>query len=248
MMSELLKRTEEALGKDLILEIQKYQYCIVGCGGTGALLAEMLVRAGTKKIVLIDGDRVEESNLNRVISFTKDDIGEMKVRALKNRFEKINPCIKVLIEACVFREHDSSDEAGQKVRDAVCNSDIVLIAVDKNNSRIECEKLCYKDSQKKVLGIGVHVGKKAGYSHYECAWQPKTPPETKDEEGYGNGSYSSIVVEATSVAFSMLLHNLKNPNSNNFKYFFKSYKDFIPEKIILNDNPPLTLRPSSNIS
>lgn len=227
MSEKLLDRTRGALGEQMIERIQKLRFCVVGCGGTGALFAEMLVRTGALDITLVDGDRVEESNLNRVLGFLVKDTGRKKVEVLKSRFEEINPVVSIKVEDCHLRKHDPEDTRGQKVRDSVHDSEIVIIAVDKNNDRIECEKLC-RNNNLKTLGIGVYVDID-GMSGYEVAWCAKTPFEKKEEEGYGAGSYVSIVVEATAKAFAMLLYHLEVPNSTNYKYCCKSYKNYIIE-------------------
>ena len=223
---DILDRTRCAIGDDLISTLQKYKFCIVGCGGTGALFAEMLVRTGANKLVLIDGDDVESSNLNRVVGFTQEDIDHKKVDVLKSRFDKITSSLKIETVATHLREYDKDDNNGQIARNAVCNADIIIIAVDNNKIRIECEKLACEHG-KKFMGMGVFVNKD-GHSGFECTWVPETPKATEGAEGYGVGSYISIVVEATSVAFSMLLHNLKKPNSNDFRKYYKEYKDHAP--------------------
>ena len=228
MSDDLLSRTSLAIGEKLISEFQQHNFCVVGCGGTGALFAEMLVRTGVEKITLVDGDKVDGTNLNRVISFVREDIEKYKTEVLKSRLEYVNPNIKVTPINCCFREYDPNDNEGQKARDAVCNSDLIIITVDKNKPRILCEDLC-RSHRKNFMGIGVYIDE-VGSAGYECSWRPKTPNDKVADEGYGLGSYAAIVIEATSVAFSMLLHNLKNPDSSNFKYFFKSYKNFVPQE------------------
>lgn len=106
MSNDLTKKTFPALGEKLMLEFQQRRFCIVGCGGTGALFAEMLVRTGAQKITLIDGDEVNISNLNRVISFVREDADKHKVEVLKSRLECINPDIEVTSIDCCFREYD----------------------------------------------------------------------------------------------------------------------------------------------
>ena len=136
MNNDILKRTSSALGEELMAKFQQYKFCIVGCGGTGALFAEMLVRTGAQKITLIDGDTVEASNLNRVISFVYQDIDKQKVDVLKSRLKSANPDIEITSIDCYLREYDPGDPDGQKARDGVCNSDLIIITVDKNISRI----------------------------------------------------------------------------------------------------------------
>eukprot|EP00475_Leptophrys_vorax_P032517 TRINITY_DN5023_c0_g1_i1.p1 TRINITY_DN5023_c0_g1~~TRINITY_DN5023_c0_g1_i1.p1 ORF type:complete len:286 (-),score=70.07 TRINITY_DN5023_c0_g1_i1:27-884(-) len=58
------------------------QVCFVlGTGGLGCTVAFTLARLGVKKIILLDRDRVETSNLNRQILFSKSDVGREKVYA-----------------------------------------------------------------------------------------------------------------------------------------------------------------------
>ena len=235
MNDSFLERTSLALGKELMSKFEQKKFCVVGCGGTGALFAEMLVRTGALTVTLIDEDDVEASNLNRVVSFVRADIGKPKVKVLKSRLESINPKARVTSIDCYLGQLDPGDCEGQRSRDAVCNSDIAIIAVDENRYRIECEKLCRKEGRVKYLGIGVYVDE-IGSAGYECYWSSpsslrETPEKRKEDEGYGRGgSYAAIVIEATSVAFSMLLHHLKNPSSRDFCYFFKSYKNFAPRQ------------------
>ena len=62
-------RTTKALGQQVIGKLRSLEFCVVGCGGTGAGFAEMLVRSGAKRLILIDGDRVKPSDLNRTTAF-----------------------------------------------------------------------------------------------------------------------------------------------------------------------------------
>lgn len=67
---------------------------IVGCGGLGSNVAMNLIRAGISSIELIDFDVVSESNLNRQFYF-RDQIGQLKVDALKANLERIDHCAKI---------------------------------------------------------------------------------------------------------------------------------------------------------
>lgn len=66
---------------------------IAGCGGLGSQAAVSLARAGVGRLILVDGDRVEESNLNRQHYFL-EDVGRLKVEALAARLRSINPEIQ----------------------------------------------------------------------------------------------------------------------------------------------------------
>jgi len=62
---------------------------LIGGLGLGSVIAECALRMGFEKLLLIDGDQVEESNLNRQ-NYTATDIGNYKAEALLNRLKAIN--------------------------------------------------------------------------------------------------------------------------------------------------------------
>lgn len=222
------ERTNRALGDDLMKQLRSLQFCIVGCGGTGTNFSEMLVRTGARNLVLIDGDVVKESDLNRIFCFTKKDVGKPKVEALKSYLKAVGgPKINIHGFYDSFRRVDQileDNPTGQHVRDAVHDANVVFVATDTNTSRLEIEKLCRVKYDGMFLCCGVHVDREAGLYEFECAWSPKTPEDKAEIEGYGpdNASFASIVLEATSVAFTMLLSHLRD-NKSQFKYYRKKY-------------------------
>ncbi len=67
---------------------------ILGCGAVGSWIAVQLAHSGLQNITLIDGDLVEESNLNRSV-FLGSDVGVPKVQALASALHRISPSIQV---------------------------------------------------------------------------------------------------------------------------------------------------------
>lgn len=67
---------------------------IAGCGGLGSNCAVSLARVGIGSLVIADFDVIVESNLNRQYYFY-DQIGMLKVFALKQNIQMINPAVKV---------------------------------------------------------------------------------------------------------------------------------------------------------
>lgn len=233
-------RTVEALGADVMEKLRSLHFCIVGCGGTGASFAEMLVRTGALRLTLIDGSRVEDSNLNRVFNFFPEDCEKKKVEVLKKRLESIRPgCLRVSAVPDSFRKPEDILEThlvGQRARDAVCDADVVFIGTDTNGSRLAVEKLCQDENKRMYLSCGVRVDPASGVLEFECAWLPETPPEREDEEGYGpkNASFGSIVHEAVSVAFTMLLSHLKCADSS-FRWYYRRYDGSLqPVETVVN--------------
>lgn len=64
---------------------------LVGCGGTGSAVAEQLARLGVRKFVLMDPDRLSESNLTRVYGSVTSDVGQLKVEIAAKNIGAIAP-------------------------------------------------------------------------------------------------------------------------------------------------------------
>lgn len=67
---------------------------IIGCGGLGSNCAFMLARSGFRNFFLVDGDRVEPSNLNRQMFFPRH-VGRPKAEALKELLLELSPGLKI---------------------------------------------------------------------------------------------------------------------------------------------------------
>ena len=230
----LNERTTAALGDELMERLRSLRFCIVGCGGTGANFADMLVRTGARRLTLIDGGTVKESGLNRVLCFAVKDVGEPKVKVLERHLRAVagNELNVCSLYDSFRRPDDILDDnlVGQQVRDEVHDADVVFIATDTNTSRLAIEELCREKNDGMLLSCGVRVDREAGVYEYECAWSPKTPEDQADVEGYGpeNASFASIVLEATSVAFTMLISHLQCGKSQ-FRYYQRKYDaNFVP--------------------
>lgn len=74
-------------------KLKQAKVLVVGTGGLGAPLLQYLSAAGVGTIGILDFDVVEESNLQRQVLFTKNDIGRPKVEVAKERLISQNPYI-----------------------------------------------------------------------------------------------------------------------------------------------------------
>ena len=88
------EKQEMFLGKESQKKIQNSKVVIVGLGALGTVVADQLVRAGIKELVLIDRDIIEESNLQRQTLYDENDIYKMKADVAKNKLQKVNSDIK----------------------------------------------------------------------------------------------------------------------------------------------------------
>lgn len=75
-------------------KLKNSKVAIAGLGGLGSNIAVSLARIGVGKLLLVDFDIVEPSNLNRQ-SYFIEDLGKAKTKALKQQIKKINPFIKI---------------------------------------------------------------------------------------------------------------------------------------------------------
>ena len=76
-------------------KIQSSKVLVIGCGGLGAPVVDLLSRAGIGQIGIMDHDKVSLSNLHRQVMFTTKDIGKYKVSILRKKIDKINKSVKI---------------------------------------------------------------------------------------------------------------------------------------------------------
>ena len=101
MLNQFL-RTEMLIGKENLEKLKNSKVAIFGVGGVGSFVVEGLARAGVGNFILVDNDKVVESNLNRQIIATTKTIGKLKVEVAKERILDINPEADVKIYSEFF--------------------------------------------------------------------------------------------------------------------------------------------------
>ena len=104
-MEDKFSRTEMLIGNEGMEKLKSAKVAVFGLGGVGSFVCEGLARSGVGSFILIDFDRIDESNINRQLIATTDTVGEYKVDVMKKRILEINPDAEV--EAC--REFYTAD-------------------------------------------------------------------------------------------------------------------------------------------
>lgn len=102
----MFDRLEALIGKDNLDLISSKRIIVFGIGGVGGHVVESLVRSGIEDIAIVDGDTIEESNLNRQIIALRSTIGKNKVDVMKDRIFNINPMVKVQTINEIITEDD----------------------------------------------------------------------------------------------------------------------------------------------
>ena len=94
-MEDRFSRTEMLIGTDGLEKLRNAKVAVFGIGGVGSYVCEGLARGGVGNFILIDFDKVDESNINRQIIAMENTIGKYKVDLMKERILQINPDAKV---------------------------------------------------------------------------------------------------------------------------------------------------------
>ncbi len=139
-----LHRITLLFGKDAVNKLQKSTVMVVGCGAVGSFAIEALARSGIGHIIVIDFDKVEESNINRQLYALDSTIGKTKVEVARARIHDINPDITADAFELFFDEKTDLD----------IKPDFVIDAIDSVQSKIALYKWCLKNKIPFVSSMG----------------------------------------------------------------------------------------------
>ena len=148
-MKNPFERTELLLGIEEMKKLQNSEVAVFGIGGVGSFSAEALVRSGLGKIVLVDYDIIDITNINRQIHATIKTVGLSKVEVMKERLLDINPDLEIK----VFNEKYT-----EETKDLLLSSDYdyVIDAIDMISAKIDLINTC------KTMGISIISSMGAG--------------------------------------------------------------------------------------
>jgi hypothetical protein len=148
-------RLERVYGREARERLENSSVTIVGCGGTGSAVAHILARAGIRKLILVDYDRFEESNLERLHGSDFADVRRKpyKVRIVERQIKLINPKAEVVpIVGNILQGLP---------RDYAVASDLVFCCTDSTHSRAAVSELAYRYLVP-TIDIGVQLDGKQG--------------------------------------------------------------------------------------
>lgn len=119
--------------------LREAKVAVLGVGGLGGSVAQWLSTVGIGGLRLVDGDRVEVSNLNRQILYTEADLGRLKVEAAAARLRSFNSAMQVSAEARWLQSE-------AEVSDFISGVDVVIASADWPAHDIErwCNSACFK--------------------------------------------------------------------------------------------------------
>ena len=150
---ELLSRQIRYLGEERQEKLDRAKVVVVGAGGLGSYVSQMLIRCGVGFVRVIDRDLVDESNLARVSVYTRDDLGKPKAFVVKEKFKKLNPGSRV----------DGIEEnlTYYNAKKLISGFEVVVDCTDNMETRYEMNRFCFENRIPWVYGT---VSRDEGFS------------------------------------------------------------------------------------
>ena len=148
MKDKYLERTIGLIGEENYLLIKDKWIAVVGLGGVGGTSLEAISRLGFNHLVIIDFDKVAESNLNRQILYKEKDIGKLKSETAKRAILEIDDSIDI---------HDINikvDDSISKVLDEY-PLDFIVDAIDDVNGKVALSKYASEKNIPIIVSLGM---------------------------------------------------------------------------------------------
>lgn len=143
----IFSRCEMLLGSNSMELLKKSKVAIFGIGGVGSFVVEALTRCGVGKLVLIDNDVIDKTNINRQIHANINTVGKIKVEVMKERIIAINPDIEVT----TFKKFYCSQTSSELLFD---DYDYVVDAIDSIESKINLILKCKEKNIPIISSMG----------------------------------------------------------------------------------------------
>ncbi|MEH2351115.1 MAG: ThiF family adenylyltransferase [Nostoc sp.] len=142
---------QKIFGNSCQKQLNELKVTLIGCGGIGSIFAELLGRLGVKNWVLIDPDRLETVNLNRMPGATQEmaDQRWYKVDYVKYLIKKIyqaGSCVKAISTSI---EHELAKQE-------IAASDLIIVATDNHLSRQVAQELAL-EYMRPLVCLGTHI-------------------------------------------------------------------------------------------
>jgi len=148
MNETYFSRTELLVGQHGMQKLAQTSVAVIGLGGVGSYSAEALARSGIGKLILIDFDVIEPTNINRQILALQSNIGKPKVELMQQRILDINPKAEVIIYQEVLDEN--------KQDSLLAGAEYCVDAIDSLSAKISLLEFLLKNERKfiSVMGAG----------------------------------------------------------------------------------------------
>lgn len=143
----IFERFESLIGKKGLEKIKQKTILVIGIGGVGGYVVESLIRSGISKIIIVDPDIIEETNINRQILALNSTIGKKKIDVMESRIRDINKNVTIIKYDCFF-DKNTKDEILDH------NIDFIVDCCDMTESK----KLLIKESLNRKIPLISSMG------------------------------------------------------------------------------------------
>lgn len=134
---------------------------VIGAGALGSAAAYYLTAAGVGRLTIVDGDRVDYSNLQRQILHSTADVGRLKVESARDKLTALNPNVAIKTVAEMF----DRDNAMPLLRD----TDFVIDATDNHEAKFLINDICV------AAGVPFSIGAISRFSGQATTWIKGAP-------------------------------------------------------------------------
>lgn len=146
-MLHQFSRNELSVGKEGVDLIRNTTVAILGVGGVGSFAAEACARSGVGRIILVDKDNVDITNINRQLVAYMSTIGRSKSEVMKERIADINPACEVIDMHMFYTEETYEQFFAMDI-------DYVIDASDTIIYKVHLMKECLKRGIKIISSMG----------------------------------------------------------------------------------------------
>jgi tRNA A37 threonylcarbamoyladenosine dehydratase len=164
-MLHQFSRNELAIGKEGLELLKNSTVAVLGIGGVGTFAAEALARSGVGRLILVDKDDVDITNVNRQIHALMSTIGQQKVELMRDRVKDINPDCEVIALKMFYTEETYEKFFSYGLDYVVDASDTIMY-------KIHLMKECLKREIKIISSMG--AANKMDPTRFEIADISKT--------------------------------------------------------------------------
>lgn len=154
------ERSEMLLGKENIEKLKNSTVAVFGIGGVGSYAVEALARSGVGRMVLVDSDKISETNINRQLIALSSTIGQSKVQVAKQRIFEINPLAEVTALELFFDLQTAPKIDFSEI-------DYIIDAIDSVSSKLLLCTLAVENDIKIISAMG--AGNKLDPTAFEVA-------------------------------------------------------------------------------
>jgi tRNA threonylcarbamoyladenosine dehydratase len=146
-MLHQFSRNELAIGKQGLEKLKNTTVAILGVGGVGSFAVEALARSGVGRLILVDKDDIDITNVNRQLPALLSTVGQFKADLMKERIKDINPECEVISLKMFYTEETYEDFFSYGLDYVVDASDTIVY-------KIHLMKECLKRNIPMISSMG----------------------------------------------------------------------------------------------